>query len=97
MPLLLKYCALSDPVPFNTVVQRWLLATDHDHIAVGLPFESPSMHEECLYNTSRVVNIEVLVSGYGIGPQHRPMYASFCNVMESELNKVLTFGQYTEK
>ena len=35
--------ALRDPVPFATVVQRWLLATDRDRIAVGLSFESPSM------------------------------------------------------
>ena len=35
--------ALSDPVRINTVVQRWLQATDSDRIAVGLSFESPSM------------------------------------------------------
>ena len=32
---------LSDTVPSYTVVQHWLLATDHDHIAVGL---SLSLH-----------------------------------------------------
>ena len=44
--------------------------------------------EECLYNTNRVVNIEVLVSGYGIGPQRWSMHASFCNVMEIDMNKL---------
>ena len=36
---------LSDPVPLDTVVQHWLLATDHDRIAIDLPFESPSMRK----------------------------------------------------
>ena len=53
--------------------------------------------EECLYNTSGVFNIEVLVSGYGVGPKHWPMYAFFCDVIESDLTKVVTFGRYTDK
>ena len=28
---------------FDTVVQRWLLASDRDRTAVGLSFESPSL------------------------------------------------------
>ena len=40
-PVLLASDALSDPVLFDTVVQHWPLAIDHDHIAVGLSFESP--------------------------------------------------------
>ena len=42
-----KSGALNDPVPFDAVVQRWLLVTDRDHIAVGLSFESPSMRNNC--------------------------------------------------
>ena len=45
----IKSGALSDPVPFDTGVQRWLLATNRDCIAVGLSFESPSMRKNyCL-------------------------------------------------
>ena len=36
--------ALSDPVLVDTIVQDWLLAIDHDCIAVGLSLESPPMH-----------------------------------------------------
>ena len=43
LPVLLKSGALTNPVPFGTVVQRWLLATERDRIDVGLSFESPSM------------------------------------------------------
>ena len=39
--VLLTSGALSNPVLFDTVVQHWLLAIDHDCIAVGLSFESP--------------------------------------------------------
>ena len=41
--VLIKSGALSDPVPFDTMVQHSLLATDCDRIAVGLVFEFPSM------------------------------------------------------
>ena len=34
---------LSNVILINTVVQHWLLATDRDHISVGLSFESPSV------------------------------------------------------
>ena len=40
---------LSDPAPINTVVQHWLLATNHDRIDVGLLL---SLH---LY--SKIVNL----------------------------------------
>ena len=43
LSVLLTSDALSDPVPIDTVVQHWLLATDCDCIAVGLLFEFPSM------------------------------------------------------
>ena len=39
--VLLASGVLSDPVLFDTVVQHWLLATNHDCIAVGL---SLSLH-----------------------------------------------------
>ena len=43
LSILLKSGTLSDLVPFDTVSQCWLMAIDHDCIAVGLSFESPSM------------------------------------------------------
>ena len=44
--VLLTFGALSDPVLIDSVVQRWLLATDCDCIAVVLSFESSSMRKK---------------------------------------------------
>ena len=52
LSVLLTSGALSEPVPIDTVVQHWLLAIDHDCIAVGLSFESPSMQQKLNVNIS---------------------------------------------
>ena len=52
MLVLLTSGSLSNPVPIDTVVQHWLLATDRDRIAVDLSFESPSMHKTLSYTVN---------------------------------------------
>ena len=47
LPVLFTSGALSDPVLFDTVPQHWLLAIDHDRIAVDLSFESPPVCTIC--------------------------------------------------
>ena len=54
LPAQSKSGVLCNPVPFDTVVQRWLLATDSDCIAVGFSFGYSSIRENMVRQFSIV-------------------------------------------